>query len=280
MQFNASVRGRHQQQHQARTRAMVRFNGVMFYGVAAASFLEAAASLHANRLAHVLAGCPELGRWLEQVWYPERAGHGRALRDYLAAIWPEFDWDDAYQEFYDAYRPRYGYDTRRRAAALELLGLCANETQAAVFYRGLAHGADDPALRELAYRAGQDHVRYFDCFRQWFECCRRRERVGFGTTWRVLLQCSRAARDREVALAFQTLDRHWSAQKAFTELGYGEFLRRMGTVIRHHAALGAVERLLFRSWLRSSSLTAAAAGAEGDGAQWSAPALRLGAGPA
>jgi len=236
----AANSSRHEQQHHARCRAMVRFNGLMFYGIAAASLLEAAVPLHAGHLAQALRGPHALGPWLDQVWCPERARHSRALRAYVAATWPEFDGE--------AYELRYGREAWRRSAAMELLWCCVTEAQISVFYRALARCADEAMLRELAHCAARDHVRYFEHFRHMFDCCPRRERVGFGTAWRMLLQFSRGARDREVALAFHVADRHWNGQKAFVALRYGEFLSRMGMVISRHAGLGPIQRLLFRPW--------------------------------
>jgi hypothetical protein len=87
---------------QARARAIVRFNGLLFHSLAAASFLETAVPLHVNRLNAVFAARPDVVLWLEQVWWPQRAEHGRRLRDYLEATWPEFQWKSAYQEFYES----------------------------------------------------------------------------------------------------------------------------------------------------------------------------------
>src|SRR5688572_8377030 len=91
---------------QARVRALVRFNGLTFHSLAAASFLETAAPRQFNRLAGVYGGRPEVCQWLEQAWWPQRAELGRQLRGYIEATWPEFDWSMAYEEFCGAYRPR------------------------------------------------------------------------------------------------------------------------------------------------------------------------------
>ncbi len=244
---------------QARARALVRFNGLMFHGLAAASFLETAAPLHVGRLGRVFADHPDVGLWLEQVWWPQRAGHGRLLRSYVEATWPEFDWSAAYDEFHEAYRTRYGTASAGGSLALEALARCVAETQAAVFYRALASYADEPALRGLAREAGRDHAFFFDHFRSVFERCKRHESVGFAAACRTVLGASRAARDLDVAAAFQPLARHWNGNRLVPELGYGEFLERMGQLVERHAALGRVERLLFRPWARGAAHATVAA---------------------
>lgn len=234
---------------QARARAIVRFNGLLFYGLAAASFLETAAPLHAARLARVFATRPEVGLWLEQSWCPRGTELGRRLRDFIAATWPEFDWNAAYEEFHERYRRGPVLASREAGAALEALALCVASTQAAVFYRALARGADEPALRELARQAAQVHASSFDYSSALFERCARYERVGLLTAWRALHASCRAARDFDVRTAFDPLARHWRGAPTVPELAYGDFRLRMAALIERHAALGRTERLLFRPWL-------------------------------
>jgi hypothetical protein len=246
-----------EQKRTARQRALVRFNGVAFYGLAAASLIEAAAPLHAERLALALGGRDELVRWAHEVWGVRRGEIARSLRDYVVALWPEFDWEEAWREFEPAYRLRYGCQRAARGPAAELLGRCAGEAQAAVFYRAFSRAADDAELRGLAAEAAREHAAYFGEFRRAFERCSRRERPGPAGTVGILLEAARIARDREVALAFESLERCWNGPKSFVALEYREFLRRAGTLVRHHAALGPIERFLFRAWTRPPALSPA-----------------------
>jgi hypothetical protein len=251
MQATATRTAQRKQGEQARARAIVRFNGLLFHSLAAASFLETAVPLHVNRLNPVFAAHADVVLWLEQVWWPQRAEHGRRLRNYLEATWPEFGWNAAYQEFYESYRPRSGLEGRGAGTALEALGLCVTAAQAAVFYRALANCADEPALRALACEAARDHGGCFDYFSALYERCKRDERVGLVTSWRTVRAACRSARDFDARTAFEPLGRHWAGAPTVPELGYGEFRARMVPLIRRHAALGRIERLLFRPWLES-----------------------------
>ena len=257
MQATATRTVQRKQGQQARARAIVRFNGLLFHSLAAASFLEMAVPLHVNRLNQVFAARPDVVLWLEQVWWPQRAEHGRRLRDYLEATWPEFDWKAAYQEFYESYRPRSGLEGRGAGTALEALGLCVTAAQAAVFYRALANCADEPALRALARQTARDHGGCFDYFSTLFERCKRDERVGLVTSWRTVRAACRSARDFDASAAFEPLGRHWGGAPTVPELGYGEFRARMVALIQRHAALGRIERLLFRPWLERERSTPA-----------------------
>jgi len=248
MQATTIMTTRRGQSGVARARAIVRFNGVMFHSLAAASFLESAVPLHAERLNVVLAAQPEARLWLDQVWVAQRAELGRRLREYVEATWPEFDWATAYAEFQQPCRARAGID-RRRPVALEALRLCVWETQAAVFYRGLARAADEPALRALAREAAAAHAAFFDYFRGVHEHCKRRQRVGFAATWRVPRAVCRSVRELHMRAAFETLAQNWKGPRTVPELAYGEFVQRLVQMVRRHAGLGRVEQFLFRSWL-------------------------------
>ena len=234
---------------QARMRALVRFNGSTFRSLAAASFLETAVPLHVNRLTHVFGADPDVRLWLEQVWWPQRAELGRQLHAYIEATWPEFDWNAAYHEFHACYCPLSGLDGRRARFAREALALCVTEAQAALFYRALSNGADEPQLRALASGAASDHAVFFDYFRAFFERRKRIERVGFVATLRTVTAVCRSARDHDVAAAFRALDRNWTGAAIVPDIGYPEYRQRMAQQIQRHAALGPVERLLFRPWL-------------------------------
>jgi len=250
MQANALNTAKRQPGEHARARAIIRFNGPLFHSLAAASFLETAAPLHVNGLDPVLAAHPDARLWLEQIWLPQRSELGRRLREYVEATWPEFDWNAAYDEFYPPCQSRAGIERGRAGVALEMLGLCVAEAQAAVFYRALAKAADEPSLRCLAREAASDHAAFFDYFRGIFERCKRQEHVGFATSWRTLLAACRSARDFHVRAAFEALAEHWNGPRTVPELTYGEFVQRMVQLIRRHAALGRIEQILFRPWLR------------------------------
>jgi hypothetical protein len=257
----------------ARARAMIRFNGLMFHGLAVAWFLEAVAPRQAARRARVFEAHPEVGAWLAQVWCPQRAGHAERLREYSEATWPEFDWNGAWEAFQASYRPRSALQGARAGPALEALAGCATAAQAAVFYRALARGADEPQLRALAGEAARDHADYFDYFRSVFELVQRRERVGFTAAVRTVRSSCRSARELDVAAAFEPLAHHWRAERTVPEMSYGEFLARMAQLIARYAAPGRLERLLFAPWLEPARAAAAPQRAPKPAWRWLGSAL-------
>jgi hypothetical protein len=238
---------------QTKSRALVRFNAMTFHSLVAASFLETAAPRQVNRLVQVYARYPDVRLWLEQAWWAQRAELGRLLRAHIEATWPEFDWAGAYEGFCETYRPRSGVEGCASRCALETLALCVTTSQAALFYRALAGGADDPALRALVRRAAQEHAGHFDYLQALFERMKRHEGVGFAESWRAVTAICRNARDGAVAAAFHPLADNWKGAAIVPGLTYPEFRERMGRLIQHHVGLGWLERLLFRPWVQRAS---------------------------
>jgi len=244
-----TMMGQRKPDESARRRAMVRLNGMMFYSAAIASFLESTAPLDTARLTRLSEGHPDVRLWLDRVWLPGRADHGRLLRDYIETTWPEFEWSSAYQEFRDSYGLRTAARVGPPGLALEFFARCVTETSLAVFYRTLAKCADEPSLRALAAEAARDHSAYFNFFRSLFDRFGGRKRASFAATCRAMLTSCRFAREVDVAAAYQPLARHWHGGWVFPELSYAEFLARLARLIKRHGALGPVERLMFRPWL-------------------------------
>ena len=92
-----TMMGRRKPDEDARRRAMVRLNGMMFYCLGIASFVESTAPLDTNRLIRLSEAHADVRPWLENVWLPGRAGHGRRFRAYIETTWPEFEWEGAYR---------------------------------------------------------------------------------------------------------------------------------------------------------------------------------------
>lgn len=234
---------------------MTRHNGLVFYGLAAASFLETAIPLHATALLQVFAAAPEVQRWIEERWWPTKYAHGREARDYIEATWPEFDWSGAYTEFYESYRPLVCRRDGAGAPAREALVRSVAAAQASAFYRCLGTAADDGRLRQMLYRIGADESAHFSDFRRLFTRLDRGKRLGWLATYRTIVACARRARDVDVRLACARLGApHWYGGTPFPELEYREFVQRMGAVVRRHLPLGVAQRWLFRTWWQAQRL--------------------------
>ena len=246
--YALTIMARRQPGADARRRAMVRLNGMMFYCTGIASFVESTAPLDTGRLLRLADGLPDVRPWVEGVWLPDRAARGQAFRDYIGETWPEFDWEGAYGEFRAIYDTRVAPRVGPPGLSLEFVARCVTETSLAVFYRTIAGCAEEPALRRLAARAAREHAAYFSYFRGLLTRVHGGRRIRFAAAVRAALLACRSAREVDVAAAFMPLGRHCHGGSDFPELDYAEFLARLAALLRRHGDIGPVERLLFRPW--------------------------------
>ena len=72
----------------------------LLYLLASASLIEMTSELYAQNLVALFAEDREAVAWLQQRWAPEERQHGLALKRYVQAAWPDFDWDVAYRGFH------------------------------------------------------------------------------------------------------------------------------------------------------------------------------------
>jgi len=141
----------------------------MLFLLAAASFVEFASDTYAGHLAEYYNDEPDIAEWLSQQWEQEELQHGRALRAYVLAVWPEFPWQDAYDTFFEEYRKLCGNEGYEPTRALELVARCVVETGTSTFYRALRDMADEPVLYQLAEHIRSDEVRHYKHFLNYFD---------------------------------------------------------------------------------------------------------------
>lgn len=231
---------------------VTRHNAVMFYGIAAASILESAVALRGAALTAMLDEHPDFRAWIEEVWMPTKRAHAQRARVYVESMWPEFDWKAACDEFAADYGRVSQAAGPGSGIARVALACSMAAAQAAAFYRGLGAVADDPDLRLLLQEMAADEAVHFERFRGYYERHRQGERLGMLASYRTIVSCASRARDIDVRLAFSRLNGdHWDRSMPFQELGYGEFIVRMSTMVRRHLPLTPAQRLLFRPWLNA-----------------------------
>jgi len=158
--------------------ARVRHNEELFFLLCSASFVESGSDLYTSNLIDHFDGDAELQAWLSQHWEHEELQHGRALSAYVRHVWPEFDWNTAFQAFWNEYGAMCTAEQLEASRGLELAARCVVETGTASLYRALNDIADEPVLRQLTNYIKSDEVRHYKHFYQHFR--RYREQEGFG----------------------------------------------------------------------------------------------------
>src|SRR5215469_3830787 len=101
-------------------------NEGLFYMVAAASLMESGTDLYTANLIEFFAGDDEIQSWLENYWLPEELQHGKALRRYVEAAWPDFPWEAVRDAFVEEFRP-FCDEALQPARCLEMASRCVVE---------------------------------------------------------------------------------------------------------------------------------------------------------
>lgn len=168
----------------------------------AASFVESGSDLYSHTLVDFFDGDDEFCAWLRDDWEAEELQHGRALKAYVGAVWPDFDWDASFDGFFAEYAQTCSREQLEKTRARELVARCVIETGTSSLYRTISQCADEPVLAELAGRIHADEVHHYKVFYQNFKRYNQIERLGRYAVFRALLRRSLEIRneDEEIAM--------------------------------------------------------------------------------
>ncbi len=180
-----------------------RSDTTLFYVLTGASFVESGSELYTRNLLTYYRDVPQISDWLRDVWEPEELQHGAALRAYVQAVWPEFDWDEAYRRFLAEYSVAASPEAFEATPHLELAARCMIETGTATLYRMMYEYAQEPVLRQVLAHIRDDEVNHYKHFLQYFRSGqgsegRRRLRVAWAIGRRV-----RESRSDDAWIAFR-----------------------------------------------------------------------------
>ena len=153
----------------------VRSDENLFYLVACASFVESGSDLYTQNLIAYYGDDPEIADWLTHYWEVEELQHGNALKAYIAQVWPEFNWQLAYNDFLEEYSRYCKVELLEPSKALEMVARCVVETGTATFYQALARSTNEPVMRDLATLIANDEVNHYKHFFRYFRRLRQKE---------------------------------------------------------------------------------------------------------
>jgi hypothetical protein len=156
--------------------------------MAASSFVESASHIYSRNLVEHFYGDAEISDWLTHQWEPQELQHGQALRAYIAKVWPDFNWERAYQIFYPDYTSYCRVEELEPVRGLELVARCLVETGTATLYRSIYDYARDPVLKTIAKNISSDEVRHYGYFYHFFQKYQLREKFNRIDIFRALLR--------------------------------------------------------------------------------------------
>lgn len=151
-----------------------------FYLLAGASFVEILSDLYTRNLVSYYADDEEAVAWLETEWQPEEMQHGRALRQYVETVWPDFDWEWAFAGFRQDYTPYCRTELLGPSRALEMAERCVVETGTSSFYAMIQAASPEPVLAQLASRIRNDEVHHYKYSTGFFVIIRSRKTTPAG----------------------------------------------------------------------------------------------------
>lgn len=216
-----------------------------FYLIAAASLMESATDLYTANLIDHFAGDDEVTAWLEQRWLPEELQHGRGLRRYVEATWPDFPWGRVRAQFVEEFGP-FCDEAVERARGLEMASRCVVEMGTASFYTSLSRASPDPVLALLTRRIAEDEVRHYKHFYRFFRKYREIERPARGdiapALWRRLRMSG--GEDRQIVLKHVHRARH--PGQPFGAAVYRGVHRQCQALLRPHFPVEMSVRMLLK----------------------------------
>ncbi len=159
-----------------------------FLVLAAASFVESLSDLYSQNLLGHMGDDPEASQWLLDRWEPEELQHGRALRRYVETVWPEFDWQMAFDGFCADYCPHCNPELLEPTRALEMVARCVVEAGTSGLYGLLQQISPEPVLTTLVGHIRNDEVQHYKYFYHFFLRYREIEHPSRWQVARVLRQ--------------------------------------------------------------------------------------------
>jgi hypothetical protein len=224
----------------------VREDEALFFLLATSALVETATHHYAANLAEQYADDAELGDWLRHQWAPEELQHGRALRRYVATVWPQFDWERAWTGFFVEYSAACSKDELEANAALEMAARCVVETGTSTLYRTVLDYTDEPLLREIARRLRDDEVRHYSYF---YAAARRYHAQQRPSRWALLRAVARRVLeafddDGEIAFRHAWAGRH--PGRAYASADYKRFQRELRARITPHTPVAMSARMLLK----------------------------------
>jgi rubrerythrin len=217
----------------------------LFYMLAMASLMESATDLYTANLIEYFAGDDEITSWLENSWLPEEIQHGRALRRYVAAAWPEFPWERVREGFIAEFPP-FCDEALEPARGLEMASRCVVETGTASFYSCLSRASPEPVLSLLTRRIAEDEVRHYKHFYRYFRKYRERERPGRSAVAAALWRRLRMTGGEDRAIVLKHIQAAYRPGLPLDARGYRRMHRQCRALMRPHFPVEMTVRMLLK----------------------------------
>ncbi len=186
----------------------VRENHFLFYLLTIASFIEITSETYAENLSDYYYDNPEAVKWINDSWQKEEVQHGKALRNYILHVWPEFTWEKAYDRFLELYLPLCNTDSFQSTKGLEMLARMIVETGTSTMYKAFedyAKSFNEPVLAHLSHCIYKDEVNHYGYFDRYFKYYNESEKLERKEILKVIVQRLKEARSEDIEMGYQSM---------------------------------------------------------------------------
>ncbi|HUK60059.1 MAG TPA: ferritin-like domain-containing protein [Stellaceae bacterium] len=218
----------------------------VFHLIASASFIEISSDAYTRNLVEYCSDEPEVVGWLKHGWEGEEVQHGLALRRYVETVWPEFDWERAYNSFMTEYARLCSLEFYAPTRALEMAARCVVETGTSSFYRMLADASHEPVLRKLATFISNDEIDHYKHFYRYFRLYAVKERPSRWAIAKTLLARIAEVDNEDAAIAFKHVRLETHPDTPYSDAEYEDFRRFVRTWGMPHYKFDRAVRMVLK----------------------------------
>jgi len=215
--------------------AKVKENRFLFHLLTIASFIEIASETYAQNLSEYYHENPDAVTWLKDTWEKEEVQHGKALKAYVAYVWPEFPWKKAYDRFLQLYLPLCRVDAFQPTQGREMIARMIIETGTSTMYRSFesyAKSLDEPVFARLSHLIYKDEVNHYSYFNRYFNYYNKNEHSGRREILKVIVQRLKEAGNEDIEIGFRSTyeTEHHGLYEASAYEAFRKDLKRMAQI--------------------------------------------------
>lgn len=215
-------------------RDLVADNEVLYYMVTTASLIESTTHLYARNLVEHFALDDEIAQWLATGWEPEELHHGRALREYVRRVWPEFDWEAAYAAFLEEFTAVCQAEALLPLRSMELVSRCVVEMGTASYYTALSRVSEEPVLAMIAHHIFEDEVAHYKHFYRYFLRHREIDRAGRAQVLGALLHRLKMLENEDTYIALKCVCAQRHPGRPYDRAVYQREIKRIRNFASRH----------------------------------------------
>ena len=203
--------------------ALVKHDTLLFFMLASASFVEITSDLYTHNLVDYFHDDRDAVHWLSRHWQYEEVQHGEVLKTYVNTVWPEFDWQTAYDDFSREYSRCCTVEQLEPSPGLEMAARCVVETGTSCLYATLQTYTSEPVLKRITGYIRTDEVSHYKHFYRYFKAYNASERLSRRKILGALLRRISEIENEDGYYAFKHVYKVRHPDVEFSDTYYKEF---------------------------------------------------------